>query len=364
MSVFKRGNIWWYEFVFGGQRVRESTGSRSRTLAVKAERQRRSEFEHSANRIQIRERPVLFSVAAPAWMETNQARWSASNINIQTHNLKHLHAAFGQRLLVEITADHIGKYQTARQREGASNRTINMEVATLRMLLKWRKVWTTIADDVRMLPERKTVGKALSKEEHARLLAACRNSAQPSLYTAVVVFCNTGLRNAELRRARWHQVDFLKSEFQVGKAKTVGSEGRIIPLNRAALAALQEWRARWQNAKPEHYIFPSEKLMYKGAGSPDARTMTAYGVDPEKALGSWKRAWGTAKREAAVECRLHDCRHFFITQLAETQTSDATIQALSGHLSRKMLEHYSHVRNDAKRQAVELLDRIDGHTVQ
>jgi hypothetical protein len=37
--------------------------------------------------------------------------------------------------------------------------------------------------------------------------------------------------------------------------------------------------------------------------------------------------------------------------LAETQTSDATIKALSGHLSRKMLEHYSKIRDQAKREA-------------
>jgi len=44
--------------------------------------------------------------------------------------------------------------------------------------------------------------------------------------------------------------------------------------------------------------------------------------------------------------------------LAQTQTPDATIQAISGHLSRKMLEHYSHVRLEAKRRAGESLDAM------
>src|SRR5271154_1147006 len=34
---------------------------------------------------------------------------------------------------------------------------------------------------------------------------------------------------------------------------------------------------------------------------------------------------------------------------------DATIMALAGHVSRKMLEHYSHVRQEAKREAVNML---------
>src|ERR1039457_3577056 len=120
-----------------------------------------------------------------------------------------------------------------------------------------------------MLPERRDIGKALTPDEEKKLLDACHKSPQPSLCTAVVIFCNTGLRNAELRHARWSQVDFLKAEFQVGKAKTEGSEGRIIPLNHAALGAFKEWKSRWPDSKPEDYIFPTEKLMFKGAGAPE-----------------------------------------------------------------------------------------------
>jgi integrase len=364
MAVYKRGSQWWFEFVFRGQRVRESTGSDSKTLAIKAERQRRREMEESANGVRSGRRPQLFSTAAREWMAANQARWSKSNVSIQEFNLKHLSAHFGSMLLADITDQHIGKYQGARQKENASNRTINMEVSTLRMMMKSARLWGAIAQDVRMLPERRDVGRALTPDEEARLLEACRKSPQPSLYTAVVVFCNTGLRNAELRRARWSQVDFLKAEFQVGKSKTAGGEGRIVPLNQAALGAFKEWRSRWPDAKPGDYVFPTEKLMFKGAGTPEQGIMTSYDVDPGKPLGSWKRAWTSAKKQAGVECRIHDLRHHFISALAQTQTPEATIQAISGHLSRKMLEHYSHVRLEAKRRAVELLDSQKQQQIQ
>jgi integrase len=65
-----------------------------------------------------------------------------------------------------------------------------------------------------------------------------------------------------------------------------------------------------------------------------------------------------------VECRIHDLRHRFISALAQTQTTDATIQAISGHLSRKMLEHDSHVRLESKRRAVEALDVMAGLSAQ
>jgi len=55
--------------------------------------------------------------------------------------------------------------------------------------------------------------------------------------------------------------------------------------------------------------------------------------------------------------RFHDLRHQAITELAEAGAPDATIEALAGHLSREMMEHYSHVRMAAKREA---LDRLPG----
>lgn len=53
--------------------------------------------------------------------------------------------------------------------------------------------------------------------------------------------------------------------------------------------------------------------------------------------------------------RFHDLRHHAITKLAESQASDQTIMSIPGHVSRKMLALYSHVRLVAKRKALETL---------
>ena len=53
--------------------------------------------------------------------------------------------------------------------------------------------------------------------------------------------------------------------------------------------------------------------------------------------------------------RVHDLRHQAITELSEGGASDATMMAVSGHLSRKMSEHYSHVRMAAKRTVIDAL---------
>ena len=36
--------------------------------------------------------------------------------------------------------------------------------------------------------------------------------------------------------------------------------------------------------------------------------------------------------------------------------ADHVLESISGHLSRRMLEHYSHIRLDARRQALDALD--------
>jgi len=53
--------------------------------------------------------------------------------------------------------------------------------------------------------------------------------------------------------------------------------------------------------------------------------------------------------------RFHDLRHHAIIELAETLASDQTIMSIAGHVSLRMLAHYSHVRLDAKRKALDAL---------
>lgn len=71
---------------------------------------------------------------------------------------------------------------------------------------------------------------------------------------------------------------------------------------------------------------------------------------------TFKTAWKNAKRRANVKGRWHDNRHTFITGLAESgKAGDETIRDLAGHVSKRMLKHYSHISMEAKRRAVQAL---------
>jgi hypothetical protein len=62
-----------------------------------------------------------------------------------------------------------------------------------------------------------------------------------------------------LRLLQWRQVDFLREEITVGKSKTKGGEGRVVPLSNTVLRRLKEWWRQFPDATPAHYLFPSER---------------------------------------------------------------------------------------------------------
>ena len=110
-----------------------------------------------------------------------------------------------------------------------------------------------------MLREREDIGRALTPDEEVSLLAAAKRSVSRTLYPAILLSIHTGLRNEEVRLLKWKQIDFLREEITVGKSKTTGGEGRVVPLSDTALQCMKAWRAQFPDALPEHYVFPSER---------------------------------------------------------------------------------------------------------
>lgn len=139
----------------------------------------------------------------------------------------------------------------------------------------------------------------------------------------------------------WGQVDLLNATITVGRAKTASGTGRVIPLAQDLLSILAAHRSEWVELsgepQPTHFVF--------AYGSP-------LPTDPMRQVTEVKHGWNTLRKAAGVSCRLHDLRHTFATRLAEKGVPESTMLALMGHMSRAMLERYSHIRMAAKREAV------------
>lgn len=85
--------------------------------------------------------------------------------------------------------------------------------------------------------------------------------------------------------------------------------------------------------------------------------MAPYETFPDPHVQTSASSWRTAKKAAKVQCRWHDLRHTFVSRVAAGVAMDGTIQAMAGWTSAKMIERYSHVRNEAKRAVVSVFDQ-------
>jgi hypothetical protein len=213
-------------------------------------------------------------------------------------------------------------------------------------VLKFCGRWRALADHVKNLPERqRPIGRALTSEERRRLFdVAASNPEWEHVYCAAIVAANTSMRPVEVKHIRRCDVDLVKRLLHVRRSKNETSH-RVIPLNASAIEAVARMLERADllgHTEPEHYLWLA----------------CQWGrYDPTKPMLKWDTAWRALRDAAGLHgLRFHDLRHTVITELAEMGVADHVLESISGHLSRRMLEHYSHIRIDAKWQALDALD--------
>jgi integrase len=345
MAVFQRGTIWWYKFRFEGKRIQESAKTENKQEAKRAEEERRRELRDAFMGTDTRkQRARTIKELGDEYLDEHKKRRPKSQ-RFVTYALMHVVEYLGKLMVAQIDLTTVKKYQSARLDEDASAKTINGEVTLLLRIMEQR------GDQLRVELKRKhqlhlkvndSVGKAYSVTEQDKLLAAAKSSRSPNLYFALNLALNGGMRDAEIKTLRWSQIDFAKNLLIVGEAKTQAGSGRIVPLNGEILEAFtkhREWYVKkFGDLKAQWFVFPFGR---RGR------------LDPTRGVTTLKSAWTTVREKAGVQGRWHDARHTVVTQLGESGASAATIMASVGHVSRRMLERYSHPNLEAQRRAFE-----------
>jgi integrase len=338
-------SVYWYEFIYAGKRVRESAKTSRRSIATVVEKRRRLELERAYAGLPA-EVPIArvrtVQDCTRAYRKAYEQGHRQKSIEWVQERLPHVERALGSVLLVDLTEDRLRGYMAARKAEGAGNRTINMEISILARAIG--KPWGVLWPKLKHLEEPKDTGRALTADEEDRLLAAVEEARSPVLAVLVKGLLLTGMRYGEFTGMAWGRVDLENRIMTVGRAKTPTGTGRQIPMNDELFDLMTDHTAWFTEhfgpPLPTHYLFPA------GSGWPS---------DPTQPARDFHVAWGNLRKAAGVSCRIHDLRHTALTKLAESGASDSTIMALAGHLSRAMLERYSHIRMAAKRDAVESL---------
>jgi integrase len=376
----KRGKYYYMDVTVHGVRYREALDTTDRREAPNLEKKRIGEIQagKGASKSGREFARLPFTKAAQVFLEDRKGRVADRTIQFEKERLKPLSAFFGEKPLLRIKAEDITAFQRARMSSGLSGKTINMDIGVLRLMMKRAKCWSLVSDDIKMFPKRsQVIGAVLTPEQKSHLFqTAGSNPNWLVAYCAAVLAVSTTCRGVELKNLRWRDVDLFNRSMSIRRSKTDAGH-RIIPLNGDATAALVRLleRARAEGTDgSDHFVFPAcengnvdptrsqkswrtswralVKEAAKRAGTAAART--ALLMAPS--IGLAKTAW----RQAAapfIGFRFHDLRHQAITEMAEVGASDATIMAVAGHLDRAMMEHYSHVRMAAKREA---LDKLQG----
>jgi integrase len=379
MSLFKRGKTWWTDFSVNGLRYRlslETTDWREAHSREKEKIAQASTGKLAPSNQQFAR--LALPEALDRYLVDRSAYVAAPSHRSESDHAKPLREYFGATPVARISTESILAYIRHRKEKGISNTTVNMEIGILRRVLKRAKRWHFVGDEIPHLPERKDIGRALAPDEKLRLLRiASRRPEWEIAYLASVLALNTTMRGCELKQLRWRDVDFIERTLAVRRVTTKTDAGeRVIPLNADAMAVVLRLRERAKqlfgdSLSSDWYVLPHAE----GKSKPD----------PTQPMSGWRSAWRTLTR--AIECptcgllqspgnacrkeecradirdvkssthglRFHDLRHHAITELAESQASDRTIMSIAGHVSTKMLEHYSHVRLEAKRKALSAL---------
>jgi integrase len=372
----KQSKVYWYEFRFQGMEIRESSKTRSITLAKKIMEKRRRDLEEGAAGLRSKPQARLLQFAAEDYLEIKKATLAESSLKIEKLNLSlHLLPVFGKRLVSDIEAQDISRYQQARLKEGAAPSSINLEISTLRAIMKRHGHWARVQPDVKMLPVRDDVGRALTNDEERALLQACSLSRSRCLLPFVTLALETGARFNVIRTLQWGNVDFTLRCLKFGKDKTKAGSGRVVPLSPRAYETLKFWASEFLDRKPEHYVFPHQ--LYGGGGKKDNFGFTGgmtYDLDVMRPFNELKEAWERAKLRAAkilkgtiedskkeikpLVCRFHDLRHTAVSRMVEAGVPMAKIAKIVGWSTSTMVvmvARYGHFTLDELRGAVETI---------
>ncbi len=294
--------------------------------------------------------------AAKEWLAGRTRLVAPQTARIDRERLVPLLQALGSHRLSQVTAADINGYQLQRMAK-VSPRTVNLETKVLRMILRSAKSWSHLADDYKPLREDKRgPGRALSPEEERHLFDVAGSNPNWSVaYYAALLAANTTARGCEIKGLRLGDVDLEVRTMTIRRASTKTDAGcRVVPLNSAAtwaLARLLERASLLGAMDSNHCVLPAFTFCHSKEGA------NARSYDLTTPMKSWRSAWRKLTRRAGLGgLRFHDLRHHCITRLAEAGVAEQTLMAIAGHVSREMLEHYSHIRMQAKRDAVSTLE--------
>lgn len=177
----------------------------------------------------------------------------------------------------------------------------------------------------------------LTADEIERLLHAIAEDHHPQAGIIMELALFTGMRRGELFKLEWRHISFEKGFIQIIDPK--GGKDETIPLNESAKELLEEYKKL--NPINSVYVFP-------GRGGRQRTTIA-------RQVNRIKERAGLPKEFRP----LHGLRHVYASMLASSGKVDMyVLQRLLTHKDSKTTQRYAHLRDEALKQASNLVGDI------
>lgn len=343
MGCYRKDNRWYIDYYYHGKRKREVVtveGKDPATItlrdAQKALNIRKGEISTGKFTLAQTEKPVKFEKLVEAYL-----KWADENLRapiVARTACNNLLASFEGKNIYGLSLWEVEKYKSERKKQGRKPETINKELGALRRMFNLAatgalsiKVGRNPIQGLKLLEVPKAKINPLKDWEFEKLYNASPEHLRPILLCAYM----TGMRRDEIRRLKWNDVNLEDGCLDV--IETKNGEPRTIPLGEPLLSVLKSLKGE----SDCEFVFTT----------PDGQ--------PYRSKTAWKSAWTVALKDSGIEKRrFHDLRHTFVSNLIVGEKEDfSTVMALSGHKDISMLKRYTHTREDAKKAAVQKLEK-------
>jgi integrase len=352
MAVYKRGGVWWYGFVFNGQRVQKSTKQSNKRVAEAMEAAYRTALAKGEVGLRDKTRIPSFRAFETRFLDTirlesgqKAAQWYGSILKVILS-----YEPVASARLDAVSKELIDGYAQFRRKSLTKHKyakrplkpaSINRELATIRRVLNVAYALGLIekTPKVQLLPGERIREFTLSRKAEVVYLAAC-----PEPLTSVAAFLlDTGLRIGEALSLEWPQVHLEPPQgSERGYITVLGEKSKTGHTRHVPLTARAESILRKLGPADAGYAF------HRADGTRLLESSLAH---------THKRIRTLLKMP--TEFVLHSLRHTFGTRLGESGTADAfAIMRLMGHASVTTSQRYCHPTPETLERAVRRMEDL------
>lgn len=338
MSVYKKNEKWYYNFMIDGIRYHKAIkGCTNHKDALKAENVVKTEIMKANYNLVENTKNTTLEEAVQLYKEYSKA--NKKSYKLDNQYCKVFIEEWGAKTkLKDITPQKIERFKVKRMSDNA-NATVNRYLEALSKLFNVA-ISNNIAKEnpmkqVKKLKTKNFKIRFLSKDEEVRLFEKIE-AEEKYHYLKPIILCSllTGMRRGEILNLKWSNIDFYTQHIELLETKS--GKARKIPISKKLMSELIQIKEDTEYLKSE-YVFTNPATGNK--------------------YFDIKKGFNKVLEKAEIkDFRFHDLRHTAATRMTEVGIDLAVVQEILGHSDIKTTMRYAHPVPERKLKAIEALN--------